>query len=80
MVLGSGSLVAGAVGPSATTAAAGTALAPAAIPNDYRGSQQDGGGDQSAEKDIQPHIRQSPAEGRSGAGAGLPTRRGRTAR
>ena len=80
MVLGSGILVARAVGPSATTAAAGTALAPAAVTKDLDQSQEDGGGDQSAEKDIQPHIRQSPAEGRSGAGAGLPTRRGRTAR
>ena len=80
MVLGSGILVARAVGPSAAAAAAGTALAPAAVTKDLDQSQEDGGGDQSAEKDIQPHIRQSPAEGRSGAGAEPPAKPGRTAR
>ena len=48
MVLGSGILVAGTVGPSAAAAAAGTALTPAAVTDHLSHRQRHGGGDEDA--------------------------------
>lgn len=60
--------------------AAGAGLAPAAVPKEFDNGQKNGDGDESDEKDIEPHIRPPPGIHRRGAPAGPPARRGRTAR
>ena len=57
-----------AVAGGAGSAAAGTAFAPAAVPKDLYGGQDDGPGDEENEKDIEPHTTLPPTASPRGAG------------